>query len=117
MQTGFNPWVFLFAASATVAAFSQMLLKKSATEKHGSFLKEYLNWKVIFGYGLMFAGMLLTVYGYSKGVEVKSGSVMETIGNVWVVFLSWLFFREPVTKKKILGNILIISGIIIFNLA
>ena len=117
MHANFNPWVLMFALSSFIAALSQMLLKKSATEKHGSFIKEYLNWKVIFGYGLMFAGMMLTVFGYSKGVEVKSGSVMETIGNVWVVFLSWLFFREPVTKKKVMGNILIIAGIVIFNLA
>ena len=39
---------------------------------------------------------------------------MESIGNIWVVFLSFLFFKEPVTKKKILGNILIIAGILIF---
>lgn len=109
--------MLLFALSATVASFSQMLLKKSAMEKHSSVLTEYLNWKVICGYGMMFAGMLLTVIGYSRGVEVKSGSVMETIGNVWVVFLSWLFFREPVTRKKLLGNALIIAGIVIFNCA
>jgi drug/metabolite transporter (DMT)-like permease len=117
MQSEFNSWVFMFALSATIAACSQMLLKKSAREQHASVIREYLNWKVIAGYGLMFAGMLLGVIGYAHGVQVKSGSVMETVGNVWVVFLSWLFFREPVTKKKVIGNLLIISGIIIFNLA
>ncbi len=112
-----NPWIFIFALSATIAAFSQMLLKSSANETHESTLKEYLNWKVIIGYGLMFVGMMLGVIGYGHGVQVKEGPVMESIGNVWIVFLSWLFFREPVTKKKIFGNILIILGIIIFNLA
>ncbi len=112
-----NPWIFIFALAATIAAFSQMLLKKSATEEHENALKEYLNWKVIVGYGLMFVGMLLGVIGYGHGVQVKEGPVMESIGNVWIVFLSWLFFKEPITKKKVIGNILIILGIIVFNLA
>lgn len=107
----------MFALSSTIAAFSQMLLKKSAMMEHKSVIREYLNWLVIVGYGMMFAGMILGIIGYGKGVAVKSGSVMETLGNVWVVFLSWLFFKEPITKKKIIGNLLIIAGIIIFNLA
>ena len=107
----------MFVLSATVAAFAQMLLKKSATEEHGSVLGEYLNWKVIVGYMLMFSGMLMGVVGYAKGVAIKSGSVTESIGNVWVVILSYLFFKEPITRKKVLGNALIIAGIVIFNLA
>lgn len=106
----------MFALSATIASFAQMLLKKAAMEPHSSVIREYLNWKVIAGYFLMFVGMLLGVIGYGKGVEVHQGPVMESIGNVWVVFLSWLFFREPLTRKKILGNLLIIVGIIVFNL-
>ncbi len=117
MQTEFTPWVFMFAASATIAAFAQMLLKKSAMEKHDSVLREYLNWKVIVGYGLMFLGMLLALFGYTKGVQVKSGSVMESIGIVEVAVLSALFFKEKLTKKKVAGIVLIIAGILIFNLA
>ena len=109
-----NPWIFGIAFSATIASFAQVLLKKSAMEEHKSFIYEYLNWKVIAGYAIMFAGMFINIYVYSRGVEYKNGPVMESIGNIWVVFLSFLFFREPITKKKILGNILIIAGIFIF---
>ena len=109
-------WILLIALSATIASFAQILLKKSARDEHKSVISEYLNWKVICGYGMMFVGMFLNIYAYSKGVELKASTVMQSIGNIWVVFLSWEFFREPVTKKKILGNILIIGGIVIFNL-
>ncbi len=111
-----NPWMLLIALSATVASFAQILLKKSAAEKHKSWLYEYLNFKVIFGYGLMFVGMFLTIYAYSRGVEYKNGPVMESIANIWVVVLSFLFFREPITKNKVFGNALIILGIVIFYL-
>lgn len=111
-----NPWILLIALSATIASFAQVLLKKSAGETHESFIKEYLNWKVIAGYGLMFLGMFLPILAYSKGVEYKNGPIMESIGNIWVVVLSFLFFREPITKKKVLGNLLIIAGIAVFYL-
>ena len=109
-----NPWILLIALSATVASFAQVLLKKSAGEKHDNFIKEYLNWKVICGYGLMFVGMFLTIIAYGKGVEYKEGPIMASVGNIWVVLLSFFFFREPITKKKVFGNILILIGIACF---
>ena len=111
-----NPWIFLIALSATVASFAQIFLKKSANEEHKSWIREYLNWKVVVGYGLMFVGMFLTIIAYSKGVEYKNGPVMESIANIWVVLLSFAFFREPITKKKVIGNAMIIAGICIFYL-
>lgn len=117
MLSDFTPWVLMFVASATIAAFAQLLLKKSALEKHDSVLREYLNWKVIVGYSLMFVGMLLGVIGYGKGVQVKSGSVTESIGIVEVAVLSAIFFHEKLTKKKVLGIALILIGIVVFNIA
>ncbi len=115
-SSGINWWILLIALSATVASFAQVLLKKSANEKHKNVLEEYLNWKVICGYGLMFVGMFLTIIAYSKGVQYKNGPIMESIGNIWVVILSYLFFREPITRNKVLGNALILAGIVIFYL-
>ena len=115
-SSGINWWILLIALSATVASFAQVLLKKSANEKHKNVLEEYLNWKVICGYGLMFVGMFLTIIAYSKGVQYKNGHIMESIGNIWVVILSYLFFREPITRNKVLGNALILAGIVIFYL-
>lgn len=115
-SNGINWWILLIALSATVASFAQVLLKKSANEKHKNVIEEYLNWKVICGYGLMFVGMFLTIIAYSKGVQYKNGPIMESIGNIWVVVLSYLFFKEPITRNKVLGNILILFGIVIFYL-
>ncbi len=107
MQSSISPWILLIALSATVASFAQILLKKSAMD---------LNVKVICGYGLMFVGMFLTIIAYGRGVQYKNGPIMESIGNIWVVILSFLFFREPITKGKVLGNVLIFAGIVIFYL-
>lgn len=116
LSNGFNPWILLIALSATVASFAQVLLKKSAMEPHDNIIKEYLNIKVISGYGLMFVGMFLSIIAYGRGVQYKNGPIMESIGNIWVVVLSFLFFREPITWRKVVGNILIFAGIAMFYL-
>lgn len=108
--------MLLFAAASLIASFSQMLLKKSASERHESVIREYLNFKVIAGYGMMFLSMLVCVYAYSRQVSMQSGAVMDSIGNLWVMILSFLIFREPITKKKLLGNLLIITGIVVTNM-
>ena len=111
-----SPWLLMFVASSTIASFAQILLKKGAQIDHGSPIREYLNPHVICGYGLMFLGMLLGVIGY-RHVEYKAGTVMESFGFLMVMVLSRVFFGEKITKKKVLGNLLILAGIAVFNLA
>ena len=111
----FNPWLLMFVLSSSVAAFAQVLLKKAASKTYSSVIREYLNPYVIIGYGLMFS-MLIGVVGY-RHVEYKNGSVMESFGFLMVMILSRVFFGEKITKKKILGNLLIFAGIAIFYLA
>lgn len=108
-----NKYIFLLVMSVVVASFSQILLKKSAQKIYASILREYLNVYVIVGYGMMVLSTLLTVAGYA-GVEYKNGAVIESLGFVLVMFLSRFFFSEKITKKKLLGNSLILLGVLIF---
>lgn len=103
-------------SAVVVSAFSQILLKKSAKRGYSSAIKEYLNPYVLIGYGMMFAATILTVLAYKFGLQYKSGPVIESLGYVLIMFLSLLFFGEKITWKKLLGNGLVILGIIIFYL-
>lgn len=105
-------WVCMFS-SVLVASFSQILLKKSAGRKYDNFIKEYLNPYVIIGYGMMVGSTILTILAY-RGIAYKNGPVIESLGYILIMFLSYFFFKEPITKKKILGNLLILVGIFIF---
>lgn len=111
----FNPYYLLILTSCLIASFAQILLKKSALVEHKSVIFEYLNVYVIVGYGMMVVGMLLNVLAYRK-VEYKNGPVIESFGFLFVMILSWLFFREKITKKKLLGNLIILAGVLIFYL-
>ena len=105
--------MLLLVLSVVVASFSQILLKKSTQKTFPSVVREYLNIYVITGYGMMVVSTLLTVGGYI-GLEFKSGAVIESLGFVLVMFLSRFFFGEKITKKKLLGNSLILLGIFVF---
>ena len=105
----------LLTFSVFVASCSQILLKKSANEEHKSLLKEYLNVRVILGYGLLFASTIITIIAF-KGIDFKNGPIIENAGYIFVMILSYFFLKEKITKRMILGNILILIGIIVFYL-
>lgn len=105
-------WLML-VLSVTVASFSQILLKKSAAKEYDNIIREYLNPYVIIGYGMMVISTILTIIAY-RGVEYKNGPVIESLGYLLVMFLSFAFFKEPITKKKVMGNVLILLGILVF---
>lgn len=110
----FNPYILLLLLSVILSSFSQILLKKSALKEHESVIKEYMNLYVIFGYMLLFGTTLLNILAFSKGVEYKNGPVIETLAFILVMILSRLFFQEKITKRKAVGNLLILLGVIIF---
>jgi drug/metabolite transporter (DMT)-like permease len=96
-------------------AISQILLKTSADKTHASRLGEYLNWHVMGGYALLFSSMLLNIVAY-RWVELKAGPVFGSASYVFALVLGALILRERVTPGLLWGNVLIILGIIVFNL-
>lgn len=105
----------LYVLSVVVASFSQILLKKSATKQYTSVIREYVNPYVMIGYGMLFGSMLLTIMAF-KGIEFKNGAIIESLGYVLVILLSRIFFREKITKNKIMGTACILAGIVIYYL-
>ena len=96
-----NGYYVLGLLSVTIASFSQILLKKGAMKQYDSFIKEYLNIFVISGYVMMFGSVFLTMIVY-RGMDFMNVPVLEAVGYVLVPVLSYLFFKEKLTKKKII---------------
>ena len=99
----------------TIAAFSQLLLKISANIEHRGFWKQYLNWRVILGYMMLLISTLFSIWAYS-GMDYKYGPAIESAGFVLVAILSCVILKEKLTKKKIIGNLLIVAGLVVFCL-
>ena len=108
-------YVIVFLVSVLISSISQVILKTSANEEHDNKVKEILNIKVIFAYGLFFAATLLTMLAYRK-VPLSMGAVLETTGYVYVAILGRFVLKEKLDRYKICGNLLIILGIILFSI-
>ena len=107
-------YVGIFLISVLVSSVSQILLKISAGKTYDSKIKEYLNAPVIIAYGLFFLSTVVTVLAY-KYVDLSLGPVLEATGYIWVTLLGYLILKEKVSRKKMLGLVVIIVGIIVFN--
>ena len=107
--------VIILLCSVLIASFSQILLKKSAGKTYRSVIFEYLNPYVICGYGMMFLSMFITILAY-EGMEFTNVQIVEATGYVMVLVLSFFFFREKITKRKLLGMLFIFAGIAVYHL-
>lgn len=106
-------WILLL--SVLIASFSQILLKKSAEKTYPSVIREYVNPYVVCGYGMMFLSMFLTIIAYA-GMDFTNVQIVEATGYIMVLILSYFFFHEKLTKRKILGMIFIFAGIAVYYL-
>lgn len=110
-----SPYLLIMLAGTLGTAISQVLLKKSAGREHKSFLAEYLNWRVLTAYGISFAVLFLNTYAYTR-VDMKYGAVIDTLSYVFVMLLSYFLLKEKFTKGQLIGNLLIIGGVLIYTL-
>ena len=109
-------YFILFLFSVLISSVSQVILKNSAGEHHENKLKDYLNIKVILAYGIFFVSSLLTVLAY-KYVPLSLGPVLEASGYIYVAALSYIFLKEKIGKRKMIGLIMILAGILISNIS
>ncbi len=99
--------------SVFISALSQVLLKKSALMTYSSFWREYLNLYVLVAYAIYFLAVFLDLISLKK-VPVSFVPVTEASSYIFVLFFDHFFFRETITKRKIIAISLILSGIIVF---
>ena len=109
------PYLLLYLGSVFLASVSQVLLKKAAMIKHASMLAEYLNWRVILGYGLFFGCTVLTMLAY-RGIPLSLGPVLETTSYLYITFFGMTIFKEKITPRKVLALLLILTGIALYSL-
>ena len=110
-----SPYMLLMFAMTFLTGVSQVLLKKSANKTYEKWIEEYLNWQVILAYGIFFGVLLVNTYAYTK-VDMKYGTVIDTFSYVFVMLFSWLLLREKFTKRKVIGNLIIMVGVLVYTL-
>ena len=108
-------YICILIVSVFVASLSQILLKISANKTYRDRLHEYLNPYVITGYGLLFLSTLLTMVAL-KNVPLSLSPVIESSSYIFVSLMGYLVLKERFTKRKLLGLLVILVGILVFSL-
>ena len=103
-------YICILIVSVFVASLSQILLKISANKTYRDRLHEYLNPYVITGYGLLFLSTLLTM------VALKKVPLSLSSSYIFVSLMGYLVLKERFTKRKLLGLLVILVGILVFSL-
>ena len=114
MTTPFSSMLLVLAASF-VGSFGAVTLKHGANRLGPGVLEVFLSWRIGLGIGLF----LLSSVFYLLGLKHGSLTVLYplvSLGYVWTLFWSRLFFREPFNRSKLLGLLLILIGVLFIGL-
>ena len=104
--------VLIYLVTPLVAAVSQLLLKKAADHPTHTGFRFYVNPLVLLAYALFFGCMLANVYALQT-LDLTIASVLEASGFLYVMVLGALYLQERITPRKLIGNVLIVLGIIV----
>lgn len=108
-----NNYVLLFLTGIIISNYSQILLKKATLQKYDSRLREYANRYVITGYSLFVVNAGFNLIAL-KVIPLALASALESISYLIMLIFSRIFLGELITTKKVVGNFIIILGIVIF---
>ncbi|PFI46542.1 multidrug ABC transporter [Bacillus cereus] len=108
-----NSYMLLFIFGIILANYSQILLKKATLQHYDSRIKEYANPYVIIGYFLFVINAGLNVIAL-KGLALKQASALESLSYIIILIFGWYFLGEKITKRKVIGNIIIVIGVIVY---
>jgi multidrug transporter EmrE-like cation transporter len=78
------------------------------------FRTQYLNSWVVSGYAMLLISMVIPLY-VLQFINMKYVAIFESLGYVFIMILSAIILRERVTRRLIIGNILIIAGVVVFG--
>ena len=101
--------------SVVLSSLAQILLKKSSGEQKSHFIFDYLNIKICVAYVMIFTCMLFMIYAFT-GMYYRYGVVIESLGYLLIMIFSRIFLGERITHRRVLGNCVIILGVLIFTI-
>ncbi len=110
MTTPFSSMLLVLGASF-IGSFGAVSLKHGADRLGPSVLEVFRSWRIGLGVVLFLLSSVLFVAG------IKNGSLtvlypLVALSNVWTMFWSRLFFREPFNRSKVFGLLLILVGVV-----
>jgi multidrug transporter EmrE-like cation transporter len=107
--------MLLVLAASFIGSFGAVFLKSGAGKLHRQLKTLFLNWRLALGVILFVASSVFFLLGVRRG-ELSILYPMVSLGYIWTLFWSRLFFHEPFTRTKFLGIGMILLGIVFLGL-
>lgn len=107
--------IALVFLSAFLGSFGAVFLKAGAGRLHRDLRTVIFNWRLALGVAVYLFSSYFFVLGVRKG-ELSVLYPMISLGYLWTLVWSRIFFKEPFTRQKFYGLGLIIVGITVLNL-
>ncbi len=114
MTTPISSMLLVFIASF-IGSFGAVFLKLGAAKLHRRIEALILNWRLALGVVLYLLSSFFFVWGVRKG-ELSVLYPIVSLGYMWTLFWSRLFFGEPLTRNKFLGIGMVLAGIFLLKL-
>ena len=114
MKTPVTSMLLVLVASF-VGSFGAVFLKSGAQKLRDGLKYLILNVRLAAGVGLFLVSSAFYIMGLKHG-EVSVLYPMVSLANVWTLIWSRLFFKEPITRSKTLGLLLILVGVFFIGL-
>lgn len=105
-------WVLL---GSVIGSFGSVLLKSGSQRLHHGIKHLFFNERLVAGVVLFLLSSYFFVLGVRKG-ELSVLYPMVSLGYIWVLFWSRLFFGEPLTRAKLTGLCMILVGVFFIGL-
>lgn len=106
--------MLLVLGASFVGSFGAVFLKAGSSRLQRRWQSLLLNWRLAAGVVAFLLSSILYVRGVKEG-ELTILYPMVSLGYVWTLFWSRLFFKEPFTREKFYGLGLILTGIVILS--
>jgi multidrug transporter EmrE-like cation transporter len=105
--------LLVFIASL-IGSFGAVFLKLGSAKINGSVLS-FLNSRLIFGVALFLGSSVFYALGI-RGGQLSVLYPMVSLGYIWTLLWSRLFFNEAFTREKFVGLGLILLGVFFVGL-
>lgn len=107
--------IALVLMASFIGSFGAVFLKSGAGRLHRRWDTLLLNWRLAAGIGAFLVSSVFFVAGVKDG-ELSVLYPMVSLGYVWTMLWSRLFFGEPFTRGKFIGLAMILLGVTFLGL-
>ncbi len=107
--------MLLVFVAAVLGSFGAVFLKSGAGRLHRQIRTLLFNWRLALGVAFYLLSSFFFVLGVRKG-ELTILYPMVSLGYVFTLLWSRLFFRERITRNKFVGIGLVVIGVVLLSL-